>query len=306
MLTAEPLQNAEPAITPREVQMRVRGGEDPEDLAAATGANLDWLMRFAAPVLAERSRITDEARRARARRTSAESQSVIFGETVDARFAAHGIDEVRWDARRREDAQWVVSAHWVGGDAERTAEWAFNLSGRTVSPIDDTAADLLSDRPIRPLVEEPPAPVRLTVAPPLDEGVVAFPAQPNALTGPLPSRQQLFDQSMFHEEPEASAPKPTPPMATPPAAKAPELLSEVEAEPIAPPPVPVAEIDLDDEPGLFPELRPVPVSEPGPAVRQIKNLGLGQREHETEEEKAARAHIPSWDDILLGVRRKND
>jgi len=27
---------------------------------------------------------------------------------------------------------------------------------------------------------------------------------------------------------------------------------------------------------------------------------------ETEEQKAARARIPSWDDILLGVRRKRD
>ena len=45
---------------------------------------------------------------------------------------------------------------------------------------------------------------------------------------------------------------------------------------------------------------------------QVTNLGIAHREPppktrlETEEDKAARAHIPSWDDILLGVRRKSD
>jgi hypothetical protein len=29
------------------------------------------------------------------------------------------------------------------------------------------------------------------------------------------------------------------------------------------------------------------------------------RREESDEEKAARARIPSWDDILLGVRRKD-
>ncbi len=33
---------------------------------------------------------------------------------------------------------------------------------------------------------------------------------------------------------------------------------------------------------------------------------VATHEDETEEQKAARARIPSWDDILLGVRRKRD
>ncbi|MBN9183706.1 MAG: DUF3071 domain-containing protein, partial [Microbacterium sp.] len=58
----------EPAIGPREIQIRVRAGEPPEELAAAHGMSLERLMRFAGPVLEERRRIADEARRARARR----------------------------------------------------------------------------------------------------------------------------------------------------------------------------------------------------------------------------------------------
>jgi hypothetical protein len=48
------------------------------------------------------------------------------------------------------------------------------------------------------------------------------------------------------------------------------------------------------------------VEEPRLQLPTLTNLGIAQRESETDEERAARVHIPSWDDILLGVRRKND
>jgi hypothetical protein len=261
--------SSEPKISPREIQMRVRSGETPESLAEAYRASLDWIMRFATPVLAERTRIADEGRRAKARRSTTEGQIVVFGEAVDERFSAHGIDpaSVRWDAHRREDAQWVLSAHWIGGQAERQAEWSFQLSGRTVAPLDDTAADLLSDRPIRPIAPPPPPaepePERtapsLTLAPPLEPGLVAFPAMPDAHTGPLPRAEEVFDQARF-EEPQL-------PMHVPDAPDAPAATSR---------------------------------------KSKVANLGVAGREDESDEDKAARAAIPSWDDILLGVRRKRD
>ena len=111
---------------------------------------------------------------------------------------------VTWDSYRRDDGQWVISAHWLGGESERIAEWSFNLSARTVTAIDETASDLLSDRPIRPVFAE--APVTLTTAPPLAPGIVAFPAMPNAHTGPLPTREQLFDQQRFDGGPRSVPP----------------------------------------------------------------------------------------------------
>jgi hypothetical protein len=49
--------------------------------------------------------------------------------------------------------------------------------------------------------------------------------------------------------------------------------------------------------------RPAETSPPAP---KIKNLGIAHRDDETEDERAARARVPSWDDILMGVRRKQD
>jgi hypothetical protein len=234
-----------PAISPREIQVRVRAGQSPEELASTYGMPLDRVMRFAAAA-------------------------------VDERFRAHGIDAdaVTWDSRRRDDGEWLVIASWLGGDATHSAEWLFSRTSRFVTPMDETAADLLSDRPIRPVA--PPEPVRpsLSVAPPLAPGVVAFPPMPDAETGPLPRRDEVFDQEAPPEGPRQ-----------------------------VPPLVPAAAALDFDEPPL-----PLGITEPTaaarPAVGTMRNLGVTRRD-ESEEEKAARARIPSWDDILLGIKRRD-
>jgi hypothetical protein len=277
----EPVQAvAANPISPREIQVRVRAGESPHEVAAAFGLPLDRVLRFAAPVVDERLRIADEARRARARRTGAEgieSKPVQFGEAVDDRFRAHGIDadSVTWNSRRRDDGEWLVVAEWLGGDARHTAEWLFSRAARSVTPIDDTAADLLSDRPIRPVAPpEPPRP-SLVAAPRLGLGVVAFPPMPDAHTGPVPVLEEVFDQEAAPE-----GPREVPPLV--PAASAMQFDA---------PPLPLGITD--------PTPRPAGVH----GVGALRNLGVTRRE-ESEEERAARARVPSWDDILLGVRRR--
>ena len=249
-------------IPPREIQMRVRAGEAPHDLADESGVSIDRVLLFAGPVMDERSRMADEARRARARRSTPDGQLVNFGEAVDERFGAHGIDPaaVRWDSHRRDDGQWIVSAGWRGGESERTAEWSFSLASRAVTPLDETASDLLSDRPIRPVVSAVPD---LPVAPT---------STPDALTGPLPlmvDRPAAGDEELFDHSPPQDEPQPLP-------------------------------LHLVDKAAAR-------AAHPTGAARAAAEAPVVEsREDETEEQKAARARIPSWDDILLGVRRKRD
>ena len=236
-------------------------------------------MRFAGPVMDERVRIAGESRRARARRSNhagADHAVVQFGEAVDASFAAHGISaaDVTWDARRRDDGEWLVTAQWLGGEGQHTAEWLFHRGTRTVTPIDETAADLLSDRPIRPVL--PPEPMRPTLvkAPPLVPGIVAFPPMPDAHTGPIPPVEEVFDQEAPPEGPR----------------ELPPLVSVASAMDFDEPPLPLGMTEPAQQPSAF---------------DRLANRHAAKRE-ESDDERAARARVPSWDDILLGVRRKQD
>jgi hypothetical protein len=269
-------------IVPREIQMRVRAGESPEEVAESLGVPLARIIRFAAAAVDERRRIAEEARRARARHTAPEgtdAKIVVFGEAVDSRFSAHGIvaSDVTWDAHRREDGEWVVVARWIGGTGEHQAEWVFQRASRTVTPADDAAADLLSDRPIRP-VTPPPPPPRLVVAPPLAPGVVAFPPMPEAHTGPIGVVEEVFDQE--------AEPEPTPPPVHP------SFGSPRHAAPV--------QETARMEPAIDFDAPPLPLGIVDPSSRPAA------KREPTEEERATRARIPSWDDILLGVRRKSD
>lgn len=290
-VTPEPATPAEPGATigPREIQMRVRAGESPESLAAAYSMPVDRIMRFAAAVVGERVRIADEARRGRARRTTTEGQVVVFGEAVDERFAAHGISpaEVGWDARRP-DGEWVVVARWVGGvepDEEHSAEWVFNRASRTVTPLDDTAIDLLSDRPIRPI--RPPEPEPPAVQP-LAPGVFVFPPMPDAATGPVPRIEEVFDQEAPPE-----GPLDLPPLAPPSQADV------APAEPAAAAPRP----DFDEPPlPLGNWMHADDPAEPDPTIAEK----LRRKPSRRRDSGATRTKVPSWDDILLGVRRESE
>jgi hypothetical protein len=272
----------EATISPRDIQVRVRSGESPEEIASESGMALNRVLRFASAVVQERARITGEARVARARRNNDDGEFVVFGEHVDARFLTHGIDpaSVTWDSYRNDDGAWVVSAGWHGGDLKRVARWTFALAGRTVSPVDDTAADLLSDRPIRPVVHV------------VYDMPISNPA--DSPTGPIPTgfRDELFDQN---------APRGV--VWPPPAA----VVADDDSD---------FSVAIEDAPTIF---EPAPAPGPAPdsaesdriAVLPLRGLtepvplipGLVE---ETDDEHAARARIPSWDDILLGVRRKRD
>jgi hypothetical protein len=282
-------------LRPRDIQTRVRSGESPEQIAEQAGLALENVLRFAAPVLDERARVASEARRARARRNGGDGPLVVFGETVDARFAAHGIDpqDVSWDALRREDGQWVVTARWIGGDAERRADWAFTLSARTVTALDDAAADLLSDRPVRTVPPPPPPP------PFVPHLIVSRPATPPP---PAPAPAPAATHVAVAPEPEPAGVEPVPlrPAIDEPAVSSTamddtvvdisEPLLDVEPEPVS---RRLQTADTDVVPSL-------PLGLPEPAFVPSR------RREESDEERAERARIPSWDDILLGVRRKRD
>ena len=110
----------ESQLTPREIQARVRAGQSLEEVTAAAGIAVDRVERYAAPVLAERAHVVEQAQRAPARRATAGTAPAL-AQLVDARLAEQTVaaDSVTWDAWRGDDDRWTVRLSYLGGGRAR-------------------------------------------------------------------------------------------------------------------------------------------------------------------------------------------
>ena len=113
----------ESQLTPREIQARVRAGHSVDEVAVAAGISTDRVERYAAPVLAERAHVVEQAQKAPARRATAGSAPAL-AELVDARLAEQKVaaDSVSWDAWRGDDDRWTVRLGYLGAGRAREAD----------------------------------------------------------------------------------------------------------------------------------------------------------------------------------------
>src|SRR6185369_3381445 len=147
-------------LAPRDIQARMRSGESAEEVARAAGVPVDRVLRYAGPVLQERAMLAQHARRTRLKTSD---KGATLAEVVDARLGQHGIDteKISWDAYRREDGTWRITATWPSGKATAQAVWELDKARQLVAPHDDMAQYLCTERPSpQVLGQEPPAPER--------------------------------------------------------------------------------------------------------------------------------------------------
>jgi len=152
---APPVSHASSILSPRDIQARIRSGESADDVARMAGVPVDRVLRYAGPVLQERAMLAQHARRTKLK-TSDKGQSLA--EVVDARLSQHGIDieKISWDAYRRDDGTWRITATWPSGKATAQAVWELDKSRQLVSPHDDMAQYLCAERPTQILGQDPP------------------------------------------------------------------------------------------------------------------------------------------------------
>jgi hypothetical protein len=133
------------SLSPRDIQARIRAGESADDVARVAGVPVDRVLRYAGPVLQERAMLAQHARRTKLR-TSA--KGATLAEIVDGRLGQHGIDaeKISWDAYRRDDGTWRIVATWPSGKATAQAIWELDKARQQVTPHDDMAQYLCTDR----------------------------------------------------------------------------------------------------------------------------------------------------------------
>ncbi|HET9876038.1 MAG TPA: septation protein SepH [Mycobacterium sp.] len=141
-------------LRPKDIQARIRAGASVEQVAAATGADIARVERFAHPVLLERSRAAELA--AAAHPVLADGPAVLtLLEVVITGLVARGLnpDHTSWDAWRNEDGRWTVQLAWKAGRSDNVAHFHFapGAHGGIVTAVDDAASELIDPDFGRPL-----------------------------------------------------------------------------------------------------------------------------------------------------------
>ncbi|HYZ08195.1 MAG TPA: septation protein SepH [Pseudonocardiaceae bacterium] len=253
----------ESQMRPREIQTRIRSGASVDQVAAAAGVPAERIERFAYPVLLERSRTAELARQAHPVRSDGPDVRTL-DEVVADTFTRRGHDyaSVTWDSWRGESGKWVVQLRWCAGRSDNRAHWTFHPGA------DGGTVTVLDDHAVGLIDPESGKPLRTVPV------VAALGGQPPSTTPPMPAPtapaapDDLIDNDLDD------------PMEEVPAA-------EETLEPERPLAVP-------DDGMIYPPAREGPVEpgpEDGPAQRPAPKRG--RKNHPV---------VPSWEDVLLGVR----
>jgi hypothetical protein len=180
-----------PALSPRDIQARLRAGATVEEVAAEAGLPVSRVQRFAGPVFSERD---EELRKVylahqhgrRGTSTVALEQAVT---TALEQTAFTKPETLEWTAYRRADATWVAKVSIVIRGRRKSAEWVLAPDGATVRPLDAWASSLghveALAKPAGPAKVARPA--KVAVKPMPAKASVAKSAKPSVAKAAMPS-----------------------------------------------------------------------------------------------------------------------
>lgn len=255
------------ALRPRDIQARIRSGETAEAVAEAARTTVDKIMPYAAPVLAERAHVAQRAQRSSVRRRAGEGTGSLGGgrtleDAVGHQLRSHNVDPtgVEWDAYRREDGRWTLTALFDTPDRTGVATFTFDVPGNYVTVEDDDARWLVGDA--RPQV---PAAPETTLEVPGTRRL-------SAVRSDTPSLGDDAIQLVTRPTEDAT----------------PDFLREAPARVATP--EPVAPERPREEPAAQ-EASPEPAPEEQPAAKT---------EAPRKSSRKRRASVPSWDEIMFG------
>jgi hypothetical protein len=254
-------------LPPRVIQSRIRAGETPEQVAAASGTRVERIMRFAHPVIQERARVAEQARDARVR-LSEGSPTVALQQfmTDRLRLIDPDLEVVAWDAYRSDDGTWQVTVAWRAGDKSGTTRWSFDLPSRTVAPSDAATTDFAEGTRLVRVVPDVPA------------GLTAAPVRRGVAMVREPGRP---DDDLVHDRVHDTVTPDVLPSDL--VARDDERVRDVHAATGTP----EDDRSIDD---LLDE------------VAEHDTVVLGRTGEEPDDDDP-RARIPAWEDIVFGVRR---
>ncbi|MEW6155612.1 MAG: septation protein SepH, partial [Actinomycetota bacterium] len=138
----------ESALTPREIQARLRAGRSINEVAREAGVHPAWVERFAAPILAEQARIVSLARGLVYSKARLGPSSQPLGQSVavnlidrGARFLEEEFD-AGWSAYQLHDSVWMVRFRYHSRGRDQEVRWQLDASTGRLQSTDRLASDL--------------------------------------------------------------------------------------------------------------------------------------------------------------------
>ena len=313
-LSAVGVDRAESALTPKEMQARMREGATPEEVAKEAQVPVARVLPYAAPVIAERQRIVEQARAATLHRSRGPNGQRPLGDVVDAHLGeTAGIksETVEWTARRRRDGAWVVLLSYVARGGRRAASWLWRPVERDLTALDSSATRLASEEPSAPRRKAAVATKKVTRRPATKKSAKkparkatkkaakkARPARKSAVqsrtrkAAPKPAVKKVIARKSAAKKATARKPAARKPTVKKVSARKPAVKKTAPREdtPIRPTVVPDPVVVESPSPVVVIHSQPEPASEPQAEAPAAVARRRGER-----------VPLPSWSDVLLGV-----
>ncbi|WP_374010348.1 septation protein SepH [Leifsonia sp. LS-T14] len=134
-----------PKLSPREVQAHIRSGMSAEDVAAVTGAPLEYVQRFEGPILAEREHIVASALSVPVHTTDAVDplgDAETFGTVIRDRLASLGVAGERWASWKDSETGWIVKLEFTADTIDHDARWSYDARKHSLAPLNSEATTL--------------------------------------------------------------------------------------------------------------------------------------------------------------------
>lgn len=313
------------SLSPREIQARIRAGASVLDVAAAAGVDVEQILGFATPVIAEREYIANSALAGHVRKKGNGTGRRGLREIVEERLLARAIDpeSVTWDSWRQEDLKWRLVGYIDEDIASRKAEFVYDPKGRysvaanadarwligeqlpgqndpddenTIDFDDQLALVRATLSPAGPKTEKEPPPKAYPQDEDLDDlyDMMSVVSEDSVriYVGLTDDPDQPALDEFEEEEVAPKAPPAAPVEASEPAA--PEVADQKKAKPEAAPP------PKDSSP------KTTKAPKPKPKAAKPKPPAPEPTPDPKPKSRRRRASVPSWDEIMFGGPDKKD
>lgn len=324
-----------PKLSPREVQAHIRSGMSAEDVAAVTGAPLEYVQRFEGPILAEREHIVASALSVPVHTSDAVDplgEAETFGSVIRDRLASLGVAGERWASWKDSETGWIVKLEFTADTIDHDARWSYDVRKHALAPLNSEATTLSQAGELRggALIPRLRAVLPHETEPDtsrFDSGAFTFPAPTVDLLGPeitqpieplqprVPGANNSIPVSAMKRADDGT------PRDLHQTADLLEALrrrrGEREAatyddQPPAPEPQAAAPVQplppafrVVEEPIPVAEQPPLPLDVPAPPATSSSSTSNDSGPQPSARKKG-RASMPSWDEIVFGARTDDD